>query len=168
MAQQPFENFAAVGRDILVYLSLTNSSTPPDDEEFTELGALRGLEYGPEWDTADTTARGTGSGFSRTALVTYKNNDISMDGLKIINDDFLYSVEQHVEFPPDDMRNQPYAWVRIIEPREDGKTITKDYPSLLTSFRQSAPYDTEYTYTMATSGQGDPIVTAIPAPPPGG
>lgn len=158
----PFENKGSVGRDYIVSVSLTAETTEP--ASFTTLGAVRGLEYGPEWETADTTARGTASGNSRTALVTYKDNSISLDGLVIINDDFMQQVREHVENPPASMNGQPYAWVRITEPREAGATQTRSYPSLLTSFRLSAPHDGETTYTMETNGQGDPVVTDVPAP----
>lgn len=160
----PFENQAAVGRDVAVLVALSNSTTPPQDNSFTELGAVRGLEYGPEWDNVDTTARGTSSGFSRTSLVTYKNNNLSIDGLIIINDEFQEEVEDHIDNPPASMNYQPYAWVRIVEPRSSGATRIVNYPVTLNSFRKSAPYDGEFSYTMECTGQGDPVKVDVPAP----
>lgn len=161
----PFENQAAVGRDVAVLVALSNDTTPPADGEFTELGAVRGLEYGPEFDTVDTTARGTSSGFSRTSLVTYKNNNLSIDGLVIINDAFQEEVEDHIDNPPAAMNYQPYAWVRIVEPRASGATRIINYPVSLTSFRKSAPYDGEFSYAMEAQGQGDPVKVDVPAAP---
>src|SRR5690606_40749949 len=93
-----FENQASVGRDVAVLFSTTASTTPPVD--YVELAARRGLEYGPEWDTVDTTAAGTASGFSRTALVTYKNNNLSIDGLVLLNNAAQDALQDHIEFPP--------------------------------------------------------------------
>lgn len=159
-----FENTAIVGRDVTVFVSLTNSTAAPADNLFTELAATRGLEYGPEWATADTTARGTG--LTRTSLVTYKDNNLSIDGLVLIDNEFQLDVADHIEFPPAAMNGQPYAWVRIVEPRAGGATRSTDYPVALSSFRKSAPYDGETTWTMAAVAQGEPEVTDIPAPAP--
>ena len=157
-----FENTAIVGRDVIVLASLTNENEPPADASFTALAATRGLEYGPEWDTADTTARGTGS--TRTSLVTFKNNNLSIDGLVLIDNDFQLDVADHIEFPPESMNGQPYAWIRIVEPRADGATRIMDYPVSLSSFRKSAPYDSETTWTMEALAQADPVPQDVPAP----
>lgn len=159
----PFENQASVGRDVAILVALDNSTTPPLDGAFTELAAVRGVEFGPEWDNVDTTARGTSSGFSRTSLVTYKNNNLSIDGLIIVNDAFQEDVEDHIESPPLAMNYQPYAWVRVVEPRASGATRITDYPVSLNSFRKSAPYDGEFSYTLEAQGQGDPVKTNVPA-----
>lgn len=160
----PFQNLAAVGRDVAVLVAISNSSTVPADIEFEELAAVRGLEFGAEWDTVDTTARGTGSGFSRTSLVTYKNNNLSIDGLVIINNAFQLEVEDHIDNPPASMNFQPYCWVRVVEPRAAGATRISDYPVMLSSFRKSAPYDGEFSYTMEAMGQGDAVKQDVPAP----
>ncbi len=157
-----FENKAAVGKSFLISIALDDSTTPPLDGEFTELAATRDLSYGPEWDNADTTARGTGN--TATSLVTFKNNNIDITGLFLINSTFQRSVEGHIENPPSTMNGQPYAWVRIYEPREGGAGETKDYPVTLSSFRKSASYNSEVTYDMSCQAQDDPVVTAIPAP----
>lgn len=157
-----FENTAIVGRDITVFAALVNTSTPPDAEDYTELAATRSLEYGAEWDTADTTARGTGS--TRTSLVTFKNNNLSIDGLVLIDNAFQLDVVDHIEFPPAAMNGQPYAWIKIVEPRAGGATRISEYPVALSSFRKSAPYDGEATWTMEAVAQGDPEITDVPAP----
>jgi predicted secreted protein len=159
-----FDNSAIVGRDITVFVALVDDNEEPADNEFTELGAVRGLEYGAEWDTTDTTARGTSSGFSRSALVTYKNSNISIDGLIITNDEFQKEVEDHIESPPDEMQNQPRAWVQLVEPAGGGATRIRSQPGILTQFRKSAPFDTEATWTMEVQGHGDPVITDVPAP----
>lgn len=157
-----FENQAAVGKSFLISLALTNSTNPPIDSAFTEVAATRDLTYGPEWDNADTTARGTGN--TSTSLVTFKNNNIEITGLFLINNDFQRDVEDHIENPPSAMNGQPYAWLRIFEPRANGAGETKDYPVTLSSFRKSASYNAEVTYDMSCQAQGDPIPTTIPAP----
>lgn len=157
-----FENKAAVGKSFLISIALDDSTTPPLAGEFTELAATRDLSYGPEWDNADTTARGTGN--TSTSLVTFKNNNIDITGLFLINSTFQRLVEDHIENPPSAMNGQPYAWVRIYEPREGGAGETKDYPVTLSSFRKSASYNSEVTYDMSCQAQDDPVVTPIPAP----
>lgn len=157
-----FENQAAVGKSFLISLALTNSTNPPIDSAFTEVAATRDLTYGPEWDNADTTARGTGN--TSTSLVTFKNNNIEITGLFLINNDFQRDVEDHIENPPSAMNGQPYAWLRIFEPRAGGAGETKDYPVTLSSFRKSASYNAEVTYDMSCQAQGDPVVTAVAAP----
>lgn len=159
-----FENTAIVGRDVTVLAALVNTPEPPEDTEFTALAATRGLEYGPEWDNADTTARGTG--LTRTSLVTFKNNNLSIDGLVLIDNEFQLEVADHIEFPPEEMNGQPYAWIRIVEPRASGATRITDYPVSLGGFRKSAPYDSETTWTMEAQAQGDPVPQDVPAPDP--
>lgn len=156
-----FENTASVGRDVAVLFSTTASSTPPND--YVELAARRGLEYGPEWDTADTTAAGTSSGFSRTALVTYKNNNLSIDGLVLIDNTAQDDLQDHIEFPPAETNEQPNGWVKLVEPRANGATRIYEYPVMFSSFRKSNAYDTERTYIMECVSQGDPVVTDVPA-----
>lgn len=157
-----FENQAAVGKSFLISLALENSTNPPVDGNFTELAATRDLTYGPEWDNADTTARGTGN--TQTSLVTFKNNNIEVTGLFLLNSTFQRLVEDHIENPPANMNGQPYAWLRIFEPRADGAGHTKDYPVTLSSFRKSASYNSEVTYDMSAQAQGDPVTNDIPAP----
>ena len=36
----PFENKAAVGRDVTIFIAISNSSTVPADIEFSEIGAV--------------------------------------------------------------------------------------------------------------------------------
>lgn len=157
-----FEDKAFVGRDVTVFASLSNETSPPADVSYTALAATRGLEYGPEWDTADTTARGSGT--TRTGLVTFKNNNISLDGLVLLDNAFQLDVSDHIETPPSAMNGQPYAWLRLIEPRDAGATRMYEYPVTLSSFRKSAPYDGETTYTLEAVAQGDPVITDVPAP----
>lgn len=157
-----FENQAAVGKSFLISLSLSNETTPPSDLNFEALAATRDLTYGPEWETADTTARGTGN--TQTSLVTFKNNNIEITGLFLLNSVFQRAVEDHIENPPAAMNGQPYAWLRIFEPRAGGAGETKDYPVTLQSFRKSASYNSEVTYDMTAGAQDDPVVTAVPAP----
>ena len=157
-----FENQAAVGKVFNILLALTNSTNPPLDSAFTALAATRDLTYGPEWDNADTTARGTGN--TSTSLVTFKNNNIEITGLFLINNGFQRLVEDHIENPPAVMNGQPYAWLRIVEPRAGGAGEIKDYPVTLSSFRKSASYNAEVTYDMSCQAQDDPVVTAVPAP----
>lgn len=159
MAVLPFENNAFVGRDAVVAVSRTASSTPPSD--FEDIAAVRGLEYGTEWETVDTTARGTSSGNSRTSLVTYSNNNVSLDGLVITNDAVGVALQDHIRVPPDSTNNQPTGWIRITEPRAGSQTRVEMIPVLFTSFRKSANYDSEATFTMEAESQGDPLVTTV-------
>ena len=157
-----FENQAAVGKSFLISVALEDSTTPPVDGNFTELAATRDLTYGPEWDNADTTARGTSN--TSTSLVTFKNNNLEITGLFLINNAFQRLVEDHIENPPASMNGQPYAWVRIFEPRADGAGETIDYPVTLSSFRKSASYNAEVTYDLSAQAQDDPVRTPVPAP----
>lgn len=163
MSRRPFENKAAVGRDVAILIALENTPEPPQDENFKELGAVRGLDYGPEWETVDTTARGTSSGFSRTSLVTYKNNSVSVDGLRLLDDETQDALNDHVEFPPASMNHQPQGWVRIVEPRTGGASRIIDIPILFTSMTNSAPYDAEWSWSAEWDSQGDPVITNVPA-----
>lgn len=157
-----FQETKILGRDITVFAALSNDATPPDDAEFTALAATRGLEYGPEWDTEDTTSRGTG--LTRTSLVTYKNNNLSIDGLIVIDDEFQLEVRDHIESPPAEFNRQPYAWVRVVEPRASGATRITDYPVTLGSFRVSGNYENAATWTLEAQAQGEPVPTDVPAP----
>lgn len=157
----PFENQASVGRDVAVLFSLTASTTPPVD--YTELAARRGLDEGAEWDTADTTAVGTSSGFVRTALVTYKGGNIELDGLVLINNQGQIDLEDHIRFPPAETNNQPNGWIKLVEPRTNGATRIVEYPVMFSSFRKSNAYDSERTWTITCVPQGDEVVTEVPA-----
>lgn len=159
-----FENKAFVGRDIAIQIALVAETTEPAEASFNDVGAVRGLEYGAEWDTVDTTARGTSAGFARSNLVTYKSNNLSIDGLMLLDNLIQDDIENHIDNPPDAMNNQPYAWVKLIIPKDAGATQTRSYPVILSSFRPSASYDAEATWSMEAMGQGDPVVTDVPAP----
>lgn len=159
----PFENNAIVGRDVAVFICLTASATVPDDADFEPLGAVRGLEYGAEWETADTTARGTSSGFARSSLVTFKNNNIAIDGLVIVNDAVQVSLEDHIDTPPVLNNNQPTGWIRVIEPRAAGATRVISTPALFTSFRKTNPHDAESTWNMSADSQGEPVKVNVAA-----
>lgn len=158
-------NQAAVGKSFLVSIALTmdgfDTNTPPADEDFTVLGAVRDLNYGTEWETADTTARGTGN--VSTSLVTFANQNIEMSGVFLLNDAFQREVELHIETPPAEMNGQPYAWVRIYEPRVNGAGETIDIASTLQSFRKGAPHAGEVTYDLNAGAQNTPVRTAVPA-----
>lgn len=158
-----FENKAFVGRDVAVQIALVAETTEPEEAAFDDVGAVRGLEYGPEWDTVDTTARGTSAGFSRSNLVTYKSNNLSIDGLRLLDGQIQDDIEDHIDNPPEAMNYQPYAWIKLIIPKDAGATQTRSFPVILSSFRPSAPYDGEATWSMEAMGQGDPVVTDVPA-----
>ncbi len=157
----PFENKASVGRDVAVFFSTTASTTPPVD--YVELAATRGLEDGVEWETVDTTARGTASGNSRTSLVTYSNNNLSIDGLVITNNQGHKDLLSHIRFPPASTNNQPTGWVKTVEPDGAGGSIITEYPVLYTQWRRSQSYDAERTWTLECESQGDPVPTTNPA-----
>lgn len=156
---QPFENFAFVGRDAVVAVSLTASQTPPSDYE--DLAAVRGLDFGTEWETVDTTARGTSSGDSRTSLVTYSNNNVDIDGLVIVNAARQQALRRHIRNPPQANNRQPNGWVRITEPLDGSQVRIEHVPALFTSFRVSAAYDGEATFTLAIESQGDPVEVIV-------
>ncbi len=160
----PFENKAAVGRDVTIFIAISNSPTVPDDIEFSELGAVRGIDYGVEWDEVDTTARGTSSGFSKTSLVTYNSNSIGITGLKLLDDTTQEDLEDHVQFPDSSFNNQPVGWARIVEPRVGGATRIRNQPVLFKSLTKSAPHDGEWAFNSDWSSQGDPVIVDVPAP----
>lgn len=163
-----FNNKAAVGKSFLVlgYIATdtTADSTPPADNEFEPIGGSRDLAYGPEWGTADTTSRDSGN--QATSLVTFKEGNIDVSGLFLIDNEFSHEFYDHCDNPPASTNGQPYAWIRIFEPRDGGAGVTRDYPVIVGSFRISAPHAAESTYDMTLLVQGDPVVNDVAAPTP--
>jgi predicted secreted protein len=140
---------AFVGRDVIVSFSL-NQSTTVVPSDFKRLGAVRGKEFGPEWDTVDVTADDSPNQLKEN-LVTFKTFNISLDGIareeEIKNQDEL---EDYIIAPVND---QPCGWLRIVRPSKGGSK-TYDVPVLFTSFRITAPYDDGSTWSLEAPSNG--------------
>jgi predicted secreted protein len=140
---------AFVGRDIVVSFSL-NQSTTVVPNDFKRLGAVRGKEFGPEWDTIDVTADDSPQNL-RENLATFVKFDVSLDGIsreeEIKNQD---EIEDYVISPTND---QPCGWLRIVRPSKAG-TKTFDVPVIFTNFRTTGPYDDGVTWSMDSISNG--------------
>lgn len=157
---------ATVGRVFTIAVAITmdgsDTNTPPADTEFTEIGGTRDLSYGTSFDSADTTSRS--SGLTTTALNTFANRDITINGIYLLNDDIQRALEDHLDTPPDSMNGQSYLWVRIFEPRPNGAGQVVDTFSIMSSFQKSANHSSEVTWDTVFKPQIDPVKTAVPAP----
>ena len=147
---------AFVGRSVLLYWSDDPSTTVvPDDADFMRLGGIRGKEYGPEWETADATSD-TSPDFTRENLVTFKNNNISLNGvIRQESSSNQLELQDFIDSPPDANNNQPCGWLRIVEPIEgDNEFRQTSVPVIFTSWRKSAPHDDVATWTLEALSNG--------------
>ena len=105
-------NGAYVGRDIAVFYSLSqDNTTVPSD--YVPLGYVRNKEFGPEWETVDTTADSS-PGQSRERLVTYKSEDVSLAGIS--RQDEVQNQERLLQYVETPTNGQPCGWVRTYCP----------------------------------------------------
>lgn len=149
-----------IGRDVAVYYSLQDDcdSVPVD---FVRLGALRGKDFGTEWENVDVTAD-TSEGQVKQYLATFKDFNPSFDGLvSKAADDNQSALELHVNNPPEASGYQPSGWIRIVRPLATGTTRTYELPVLFTSFSLSAPYAEAVTMNLATQSRGAVTITDV-------
>lgn len=145
MAMEQIQKY--LGREVLVEFATTDPETNPD--AFKTLGAMRGKEWGAEWQTTDATTDDSPN-LTQENLVTYKSSDISFDGLA--TKDTTKNVDALEEYVNDPTGNgsptgYPNIWLRITVPRSDSlRTYTGT--ALLTSFRNNAPHDDVASWTL--------------------
>ncbi|WP_110708502.1 phage tail tube protein [Salinicola sp. CR57] len=148
MALQPIQKY--MGREALVEIALTDPEASTDPGEWLTLGAMRGKEWGAEWQTTDATTDDSPN-MTQENLVTYKQSDISFDGLA--TKDTTKNVDALEDFVNDPAGNgsatgYPTIWLRISVPRGDSQLRTYTGTALLTSFRNNAPHDDVASWTM--------------------
>lgn len=145
MAMEQIKKY--LGREVLVEYATQDPETNPD--AFKTLGAMRGKEWGAEWQTTDATTDDSPN-LTQENLVTYKSSDISFDGLA--TKDTTKNVDELEGYVNDPAANgsptgYPNIWLRITVPRADSlRTYTGT--ALLTSFRNNAPHDDVASWTL--------------------
>lgn len=145
MAMEQIQKY--LGREALVEFATQDPESNPD--AFMTLGAMRGKEWGAEWQTTDSTTDDSPN-LTQENLVTYKSSDISFDGLA--TKDTTKNVDLLEEYVNDPAANgsptgYPNIWLRITVPRADSlRTYTGT--ALLTSFRNNAPHDDVASWTL--------------------
>lgn len=139
-----------LGRETVVEIALTNPDDTTTPGEWLVIGAMRGKEWGAEWQTADATTDDSPE-LTQENLVTYKTSEISFDGLS--TKDTTKNVDKLEDFVNDPVGNgsetgYPNVYLRITVPRASGDMRTYTGTALLTSFRNNAPHDDAASWTM--------------------
>lgn len=161
MAMAPIAKY--LGREAVVEYATTDPGSDPS--LWQALGAMRGKEWGAEWQTADATTDDSPE-LTMENLPTFKTSDISFDGLA--TKDTTKNVDALEDFVNDPVGNgsetgYPNIYLRITVPRENGDLRTYTGTALLTSFRNNAPHDdvaswtlegNSFAYTIATETAG--------------
>lgn len=148
---------AFTGRDVIVEFAIADELATLASLTFDRLGMMRAKNISTNWDTADTTADQS-PGYTRTSLVTFKSVEFSGDG--VTYDDAAYNqkvLNAHAVSPGSATANQPKAWFKLTFP--DGSEYVG--PFIITSWESANPYDSECTWSMSASSNGN--VTFTPA-----
>lgn len=145
MAIQLSPTGAFVGRNTVVEFALVAAGGTPVEADWKLLGCTRGKTFNVQWDEVDTTSSST-SGNIREALVTFKNETFSIDGVssadETMNQQELY---MHVRNPEG---GQPAGWIRFSDPESDSEMLVIEAPALFTQFNKVRNYDAEATWSM--------------------
>lgn len=163
MAMDPVKKY--LGREALVELAFTDPNAATEPGEWLTIGAMRGKEWGAEWQTTDATTDDSPE-LTQESLPTYKASEISFDGLA--TKDTTKNVDAVEDFVNDPVANNsetgyPHVYLRITVPRPNGDLRTYTGTALLTSFRNTAPHDdvatwslsgNSFAYTIATEAAG--------------
>lgn len=162
MAMTPIKKY--LGREAVVEFSITDPSSDP--LLWLPLGAMRGKEWGAEWQTADATTDDSPE-LTQENLVTYKSSEVSFDGLS--TKDATKNVDMLEDFVNDPVGNgsetgYPNIYLRITVPRENGDLRTYTGTALLTSFRNNAPHDDVASWTLEGNSFAYTISTETAAP----
>lgn len=150
-----------LGRETLVEFSITDPEGEPAGTWKT-LGAMRGKEWGAEWQTTDATTDDSPN-LTQENLVTYKSSEISFDGLATKDTTKnVDELEEYVNKPTDNgsETGYPHVYLRITVPREGETLRTYTGTALLTSFRNNSPHDDAASWTLAGSSFVYDIATA--------
>lgn len=148
---------AYTGRDVIVSFSLNQDPlVVPGD--FKRLGAVRGKDFGVEWETTDVTADDSPN-LQKENLVTFKSFPITLDGIsrdeETKNQDEL---EDYTLLPTND---QPFGWLQIVRPSTVSGNTLKTYqvPVIFSQFKIGAPYDAGVTFNLEAASNGAVVVT---------
>lgn len=154
-----------LGREALVEFTITDPEAATDPGTWLVIGAMRGKEWGAEWQSSDATTDDSPE-LTQENLPTYKNSEISFDGLA--TKDTTKNVDMLEEFVNDPAGNgsetgYPHIYLRITVPR--GETLrTYTGTALLTSFRNSAPHDDVASWTLEGNSFAYTIASEVVAP----
>lgn len=145
-----------LGREALVEFSVTDPDAATDPGTWLTLGAMRGKEWGAEWQTTDATTDDSPN-LTQEELVTYKTSEISFDGLA--TKDSTKNVDLLEEYVNDPVgggseTGYPHVYLRISVPRGDADTPElRTYTGnvMLTSFRNNSPHDAVASWSLSGS-----------------
>lgn len=164
MAMEQIQKY--LGREVLVEYATSDPEAATDPGPWLVIGAMRGKEWGAEWQTTDATTDDSPN-LTQENLVTYKSSDISFDGLA--TKDTTKNVDALEEYVNDPSGNgsptgYPNIWLRITVPRGDNQLRTYTGTALLTSFRNNAPHDDVASWTLEGNSFAYTIDTATASP----
>lgn len=147
---------ATTGRDTVFEYSIADENASLGGLVFVELGMMRGKSIKTSWDTVDTTADKSPD-FTKTNLVTFKNVEVSGDG--VTYDDAVHNqnaFKAHVISPGSATANQPKVWLRMTD-------ISGVYvgPFIVNEWSDDRPHAAEATWSMTAMSNG--AVTFTPA-----
>lgn len=146
---------AYTGSDVLIEYTL--DFPPTGGSSWVRLGAVRGKEFGPEWDTSDTTADDS-DGRYKELLTTFASNNHSFSGVMRKEDaKNQKTLLKHVFTPPD---GGPCGGIRATIPFA-GVNLVIITPVVFQSFRPSSPHDAESTWSIEAPSTGEPTVTEV-------
>lgn len=138
-----------LGRETVVEIAFTDPNAATNPGTWLTIGAMRGKEWGAEWQTADATTDDSPE-LTQENLVTYKTSEVSFDGLA--TKDTTKNVDALEDFVNDPVGNgsetgYPNVYLRITVPRGDSLR-TYEGTALLTSFRNNSPHDDVASWTL--------------------
>lgn len=160
---------AFIGRDVKIELILGKDTRakvdgaypkPLTPASYVNLGGTKGYSKNASWGDIDATDRSS-KGNVRESIVDYLAVEGSIDGnYRTGLSENIRATKAYVLNPPS---GQPYAWMRVTIPSEDGGVTQDEDYVLLTSFDFEAPIDNVGTYAMNYKGQQATITTEVPA-----
>lgn len=145
-----------VGNAVLVEALVACGDIDPRlSVDFFAIGSIRGKEFNSSADTVDTTADDS-AGQVRTALVTYKSAEISLDGISKRDDGTTSN--QTMLYKHFWNESQPTCWLRFTYP-----DITIYAYVVMSAFNRSAPHDDVGTWSMeaAATGTGTALINPV-------
>lgn len=171
------ENQVRYGKSVLIYIYLgDDETTPPADEDYTEVAATRGFSRDAEYDTRDATHRG--SGRYRDNVATFISGSGSIDGLTLVNSAIQRQIQKYHANPDSfdsNVSGQPNVWIKAVERAAGLETanlgsevdLVTHYPAMLQSFNKDDPYDDNSTWTLNFELKGDPTEEEVALTPAG-
>ncbi|EPE4655899.1 phage tail tube protein [Escherichia coli] len=147
-----------IGRDVAVFFAIACPNAKPADEDYLELGMMRGKTLSVEWETADATADKSAD-YTQESLVTYKTVSFSGDGVSRTEEIYNQkALKRHTINPGEATGGQPYVWLKIVSPVD----VTEG-PFLCTNFEEEDPHDDVCTWSIECSSAGQVTVDDLPA-----